>query len=96
MTIFGREPAFWIGVIVSLVAAILGVLTGNGLISDVAAGEVTNLVTATAQLAVLLAPIIGALLIRSQVTPTNAPSLPQGTIVEVVTPEGQLNKQTIL
>ena len=35
-------------------------------------------------------------LIRPQVTPTVKPSLPQGTIVEVVTPEGQLNKQTIL
>ena len=96
MTIFGREPAFWIGVIVSLVAAVLGVLTGNGLITDVAAGEVTNLVTATAQLLVLLAPIIGALLIRTQVTPTSAPALDQGTVVEVITPGNLPNKSTTL
>lgn len=84
--IFGREPAFWIGLIVSLVLGVVQTLTQNGLISDVLAGRVTDLVNAGAQLAVLLAPLIAGLLIRQQVTPTAAPALPQGTRVEVITP----------
>ena len=96
MKLFGREPAFWIGVVVSLVMAVLGVLTGNGLISDAAAGQVKDLTTATAQLLVLLAPIIAGILIRGQVTPTASPSLPTGTIVQVITPEGRPNTSTVL
>ncbi len=33
---------------------------------------------------------------RQQVTPLSEPVLPQGTIVEIVTPDGQPNKATIL
>lgn len=89
--IFGRQPAFWIGLIVSLVLGVVQTLTGSGLISDALAGQVTDLVNATAQLAVLLAPLIAGLLIRTQVTPVVAPKLPAGTTIEAVTPEGTAN-----
>jgi uncharacterized membrane protein len=91
--IFGRQPAFWIGLIVSLILGVVQNLTGSGLISDVRAGQVTDLVNAAAQLAVLLAPLIAGLLIRTQVTPTAAPSLPAGTTVTAITPEGSPNYQ---
>lgn len=93
MKIMGREPAFWIGLIVTLVLGIVQTLSGNGLISDAMAGKATDLVNAFAQLALVLAPLIAAMLIRTQVTPTAAPSLPQGTTLTVVTPEGQPNYQ---
>lgn len=96
MTILGREPAVWIGIIVSCVMAVVGILAGEGVINDALKGQITSAVTAIAQLLVLLAPVIAGLLIRGQVTPTSAPSLPQGTIVEVVTPEGQLNQTKVL
>jgi len=67
MTLFGREPAFWTGLIVSLVSAVVGVLVGNGLITDVQAGKVTDAVQVLAQVAVLFAPLIAGLLIRPQV-----------------------------
>lgn len=96
MTIFGRQPAFWIGLIVTLVLGVIQTLTGNGLISEVAAGEATDLVNSTAQLLVLLAPLIAGLLIRPTVTPVAFPSLDQGTKVTVITPEGQPNTSTVL
>jgi hypothetical protein len=96
MTILGREPAVWVGIIVSCIFAVVGVLSGEGLINDALKGQITDGVNAVAQLLVLLAPVITGIVIRGQVTPNAKPSLPQGTIVEVVTPEGQLNKQTIL
>jgi len=96
MTIFGRQPAFWIGLIVTLILGALQTLTGSGLISDVAAGKATDLVNSTAQLLVLLAPLIAGLIIRTQVTPVSSPSLLHGTRVEVITPEGQPNTHTTL
>lgn len=96
MTIFGRNPAAWIGIIVSCILAVLSVLAGEGVITDAIAGDVTNGVNAVAQILVLLAPIVTGLLIRSQVTPTLAPRLEQGTVVTVVTPGDAPNKTTIL
>lgn len=81
MTILGREPSAWIGLIVALVVAILGVLTGQGFISDVQAGKVTDVTNAIAQLLTVFAPLIAGLLIRQQVTPLSQPSLPLGTDV---------------
>ena len=83
MTIFGRQPAFWIGLIVTLVLGALSTLVGEGVISDALAGQITDGVNAIAQLAVLLAPLITGLLIRPTVTPVAAPSLPVGTPVLV-------------
>ena len=83
MTIFGRQPAFWIGLIVTLVLGALSTLVGEGVISDALAGQITDGVNAIAQLAVLLAPLITGLLIRPAVTPVAAPSLPVGTPVLV-------------
>lgn len=86
MTIFGREPAAWIGLIVSIIAAVLGVLFGQGFITDIQAGRVTDLVEAVSGLLYTLLPFITALLIRQTVTPVAAPKLPEGTVVEVASP----------
>jgi hypothetical protein len=60
MTIFGRQPAAWIGIIVSCILAVLSVLTGQGVISDALAGRITDGVNAVAQLLVIAAPIVTA------------------------------------
>lgn len=83
MKIGGREPAFWIGLAVTLVLGVVSTLAGEGLISDTLAGEATELTNAIAQLLVLLAPVITGVLIRPNVTPVAAPSLPIGTPVLV-------------
>ena len=69
--IFGREPARWIGLIVTLILGVVTTLQGDSLISDAAAGKVTDIVNATAQLATLLAPLIAAELIRGKATPAS-------------------------
>lgn len=96
MTIFGRNPAAWIGIIVSCILAVVSVLTGEGVISDAIAGNITDGVNAVAQILVLLAPLITGLLIRPTVTPVTSPALPQGTVVTVVTPGDAPNKTAIL
>lgn len=65
--ISGREPAAWIGIAVSCILAVLSVLTGQGVISDALAGRITDGVNAVAQLLVLLAPLVTALVIRQHV-----------------------------
>jgi hypothetical protein len=67
--IFGREPARWIGLIAALILGVVTTLQGDGLVNDVLAGQVTELVHAAAQLAVLVAPMIAAEFIRARVTP---------------------------
>jgi len=66
---FGREPARWIGLIVTLIVGIVTTLQGDGLISDIQAGTVTDIVHAVAQLALLLSPLIAGELIRTKVSP---------------------------
>jgi hypothetical protein len=92
LTIFGREPARWIGLIVAILAAVLRLLVGDELISQDNADAVTNLVTKIGDVVLLLLPIIGAELIRLGVTPTAAPAIPAGTTVEVITPGDQPNR----
>ena len=81
--IFGRQPAFWIGLIVSLVLGAVRTLAGEGLISDAATGQVTNAVNAVGELLILIAPLITGMLIQPQVTPVAAPKLKAGTEVMV-------------
>lgn len=83
-----REPAFWIGLAVSVTVAVLGVLTGQGVISQITSGTVTDAVTALASLATIIAPLIAGILIKRQVTPVASPVLPAGT--PVTTPDGKL------
>lgn len=77
----GREPAFWIGLVVTIIVGLISTLTENGVISEALKGRIQDLTNAIAQLLVLLAPLIAGLLIRQQVTPVAAPSLPVGTPV---------------
>ena len=96
MTIFGREPAFWIGLIVTLILGVVTTLAGNGLISDVVAGKAIDLTNAIAQLATLLAPLVAALIIRQGVTPVAAPKLDQGTVVTVAAPGEGADRRIVL
>lgn len=74
MTLFGKEPALVIGTVVTIALFVISTLSGNGFISDAAAGKATDLVNGAAQLVLLLLPLITAALIRTQVTPANPPS----------------------
>lgn len=96
MTIFGRQPVVWIGIIASVAVAVVQALLGQGVISDVTAGKAVDTVNALGQILTVLAPVIAALVARTQVTPVSSPVLPQGTKVTVVTPPGSPNTTTTL
>ena len=96
MKILGREPAFWIGLIVTLVIGVISTLSAEGVISQALAGKITDATNALSQILILLAPIVTGLLIRSQVTPIAAPALPSGTTVTVITPTATPNTTTTL
>lgn len=81
--IFGRQPAFWIGLIVSLILGAVRTIAGEGLISDAATGQITNVVNAVGELLLLVAPLITGMLIQPNVTPVAKPMLPAGTMVQV-------------
>jgi hypothetical protein len=86
--IFGREPAFWIGLIVSIVLAVVRVVAGEDLISPDQADAAANATQKVADVVLLIAPLIAGLLIRQTVTPVAAPSLPAGTDVTVTSTTG--------
>jgi hypothetical protein len=95
-TIFGKEPVVIIGVIASCVIAVIQVLSGQGIITDVIAGHVIDATKALTQILTILAPVIAAFLARPQVTPVANPTLPQGTVVNVVTPPASPNTTTTI
>jgi len=95
MVIFGRQPAFWVGLIVTLVAGALSTLVGEGVISDALAGDINDGLAAIAQLVILLSPLIAGLLIRPQVTPVVSPALPAGTAVTVTNPDPMVADKTV-
>lgn len=87
MTIFGREPVAWIGVIVAFAIVLIQTALGQGIISDAVAGKAIDATNALAQVASIFVPIIvGTLAQRQAVTPTAAPALPAGTTVTVYQP----------
>jgi hypothetical protein len=87
MTIFGREPVAWVGVIVALAIAIIQTLTGQGVLSDAVAGKAIDATNALAQVATIFIPIvIGIFATRQAVTPVAAPALPAGSAVTAYTP----------
>jgi len=97
MTIFGREPVAWVGIIVGVAIAVIQTLAGEGVLSDAIAGKAVDATNAIAQVATIFIPIIiGIFATRQAVTPTVAPALPTGTKVEVITPAGQPNTTTVL
>jgi hypothetical protein len=81
--IFGRQPAYWIGLIVTIVLGAVSTIAGEGLISDALRGQIENAVQAVAQLLVLVAPLIASALIQPRVTPIASPKLKAGTEVAV-------------
>jgi hypothetical protein len=81
-----REPAFWIGLAVTIIVGAVDTIAGAGVISDTLRGRIDNLFVAAAQFLVLVAPLVAGLFIRQRVTPTAAPVLAPGT--PVTTPEG--------
>ena len=87
MTIFGREPVAWVGIIVAFAIAIIQTALGQGVISDAIAGQAIEATNALAQVATIFVPIIiGIFATRKAVTPTASPALPQGTEVTVYQP----------
>ena len=62
-----KEPALIVGTIVTIILGALQTLQGNGFISDVAAGTMTDIVNSLANLIVLLIPLITAAIVRGQV-----------------------------
>jgi hypothetical protein len=96
MTILGRTPALWIGIIVSVVIAVVQTLQGNGVISDALAGHITDATNELGSLLTILAPFIAGVLIHPQVTPITAPALPAGTTVTVLTPGDAPNHTTVV
>lgn len=62
-----KEPALVIGTVVTIVVGAIATLSGNGFISDTAAGKATDIVNATGQLLLLLAPLVVGVLTRGQV-----------------------------
>lgn len=80
--IFGREPAAIAAVIA--IAINLAITFGLKLTAE--------------QVALINTLVVGilALIVRQVVTPTAAPSLPQGTSVTVQTPAGQPDTTTVL
>lgn len=71
MTIFGREPVAIVGIATSVILAVVSALSGQGVISDVAAGKVTDVVTAIGQLIIIALPaILNIVVARPRVTPT--------------------------
>lgn len=83
MRIFGREPALWVGTIISLVLAVVSVLVGDGIITDAFAGRITDGAEAFGQIAYLLLPILTAIIARQGTTSAAQPKLPVGTPVLV-------------
>lgn len=78
MTLWNREPAVLIGVAVTIVLNAIATLNGEGLISDAAAGNVTDLVNGVSGLLLALLPLITAVLIRGRVySPASVESLGQ-------------------
>jgi hypothetical protein len=86
MTWYGRQPAFWLGLIATLVVGIVQTLAGQGVISEAASGKVVDVTQAAVNLLTLIAPLLAGLAIHTQVTPTAAPVLSVGT--PVTTPQG--------
>lgn len=88
MRIFGREPALWVGTIISLILAAVSVLLGDGIITDAFAGQITDGAEAFGQIAYLLLPMLTALIARHGTTSYAEPKLPIGTPVLVERPAG--------
>ncbi len=86
MVILGRQPAFWLGLIATLVVGVVQTLAGQGVISEAASGKVVDMTQAAVNLLTLIAPLLAGLVIHTQVTPTAAPVLDIGT--PVTTPQG--------
>ena len=87
MTIFGREPVTWVGIIAAVAIAVIQTLNGQGVISDVLEGRAIDATNGIASVVVILLPLVlNVLAARPAVTPVAAPSLPAGTQVTVIQP----------
>lgn len=64
-----RQPVRWIGLAVTLILGAVATLSGEGVISDALAGQITDATNAIAQLVVLALPLLGAILASRYVTP---------------------------
>ena len=86
MTIFGRQPAFWIGLLGTIIIGVVQTLAGQGVINEAMTNHAVDLTNSVVNLLTLIAPLIAGLAIHTQVTPTAAPVLSVGA--SVTTPAG--------
>jgi len=97
MTIFGREPVVWVGILVAVAIGIIQTLTGQGVLGDATAGKAIDITNAIGQILTFLVPVIvGIIAARQQVTPTAAPTLDKGTTVTVTSPGDAPDTRTVL
>lgn len=89
------EPVRLVGIIATCILAVLSVLTGEGVISDALAGQITDGVEAVKELALILVPIIVTEIARKRSTSFAAPRVKEGTTVTVITPEGEPNRTLV-
>lgn len=81
MTIFGRQPVVWIGLLASLVMLLLQAAQGAPIVVD---GQPAQTLANAIK---IFGPIIAAFISQNFVTPTSSPILPAGT--PVTTPAGE-------
>lgn len=65
--IFGREPAFWLGLIATIILGAVRTIAGEGLISEAMAGQVNDFVDGTVEFLTLIAPLLAGIWIRFNV-----------------------------
>jgi hypothetical protein len=96
VTIFGRQPVAWVGIIAAFVIAIIQTANGQGLISDAIAGRAIDLTNSLVPVLLTLVPLAMSVFLHPAVTPVAAPALPSGTTVTVITPGDAPNTTTVL
>lgn len=88
MQIFGREPVVWVGIIVSVILAVVQTLLGKGVISDAVSGHITDVTNSLSDTIIVLLPFITTLIARQGSTSAAQPKLEVGTPVLVDKPAG--------
>lgn len=90
--IFGREPVRWVGIILTLILALVGTLMGEGVISEALGGRITDIANQSVEIItgilVLVGPLIATEIARRGATAALQPKLAVGTPVLVDRPDG--------
>jgi hypothetical protein len=88
MSILGRQPTFWVGLIVTIILGVVRTLSGEGVISIDSADQLVNVTNSIGDLLLTFVPLITTMILRPAVTPVAAPKLEVGTRVLLDKPPG--------